>query len=242
MAVPAQAFLHGGVAPIRAGALASRSLTSSPLQARSMPLTLPRRRATVQMSAAVTTSPAKSVVQKIGKVAVAMMTIFFLMLGAPMDADAASRSKGRSGGRIGGGFRANPPAQSKTLPASTTSTSTAPAGAVGATATAGAPAAATAAAAAPTTVVHHHHHGGGGVGGGGLRMGLGLGIGAGLASFSPFGFSPFGGFGMPFGGFGMGYRPFMPLTSIITAVFLIGAVSMAWVFFAASGSGRRGRK
>jgi hypothetical protein len=41
---------------------------------------------------------------------------------------------------------------------------------------------------------------------------------------------------------GMGFRPFMPLSSIITAVFLIGAVSMAWVFLAASGGGRRGRR
>lgn len=215
------------------------------MQARAAPLALPRRRAAVQMSAgssAVAPSPTKSVMSKIGKVAVAMMTIFFLMLGAPMDADAASRSKGgRSGGRMGGGFRAKPPAQTKTIPSSTTST--APAGAAAATATAATPAAAGAAAAAPgTTVVHHHHHGGA-VGGGGFRAGLGMGIGAGLTS--PFGFSPFGGFGMmsPFGGFGMmGFRPFMPLTSIITAVFLIGAVSMAWVFLAASGGGRRGRR
>jgi len=43
LAVPAQAFLHGGVAPLRAGALAARPLSSAPLQARAAPLALPRR-------------------------------------------------------------------------------------------------------------------------------------------------------------------------------------------------------
>jgi len=218
-AVPAQAFAPGGLVPLRAG-LVSPATASSPVQPGVIP-SLPRRRsaAAVTMTAAsavVAPGPTKSpmsIFRKIGKVALAMVTILFLVLGSPDDADAASRKGGRSGGRMGGGFKKSVPAPSRTVPASAaTSTATATSGtALGATAGAAAPA-------AGTTVVHHHHHGGGV---GGFRAGLGMGIGHSL--MNPFGFSPFG-MGMGMGMFG--FRPMIPLSTI----FVMGAFSMACIF------------
>merc|ERR1719183_3296263 len=182
-AVPAQAFAPGGLVPLRAG-LVSPATASSPVQPGVIP-SLPRRRsaAAVTMTAAsavVAPGPTKSpmsIFRKIGKVALAMVTILFLVLGSPDDADAASRKGGRSGGRMGGGFKKSVPAPSRTVPASAaTSTATATSGtALGATAGAAAPA-------AGSTVVHHHHHGGGV---GGFRAGLGMGMGMGMFGFRP---------------------------------------------------------
>mmetsp|Transcript_76194 Transcript_76194/g.111605 ORF Transcript_76194/g.111605 Transcript_76194/m.111605 type:complete len:168 (+) Transcript_76194:12-515(+) len=74
---------------------------------------------------------------------------------------AAARDGGRSGGRIGGGFK-------KSQPRETAATTT--------------PAAVAGAPAAGTTEVHHHHHGGGGGG-----FGFGLGLAMPMPMFHPFG-------------------------------------------------------
>jgi len=214
--VPAQAFMPGAVLPVRSAALASSHALASPLRSHAPSLALNKRRGSVPvMSAnanAVPAAPAKSFLQKVSKVFLAMATIFCLLLGAPFDADAASRkSGGRSGGRMGGGFNKARPTttQSKVLPASSTTPATT------ATAATAAPAAATAGA---TTVVHHHHHGGGG-GLGGFGLGLGMG-----SMMSPWGWSPFGGMGMGMG-YGMfGFRPIVPISTFL----IFGAVAMAW--------------
>merc|ERR1719183_432977 len=98
-AVPAQAFAPGGLVPLRAG-LVSPATASSPVQPGVIP-SLPRRRsaAAVTMTAAsavVAPGPTKSpmsIFRKIGKVALAMVTILFRAL-PTMEA----RLPGRAGG------------------------------------------------------------------------------------------------------------------------------------------------
>jgi len=222
--VPAQAFMHGGLVPLRASVGSAQAFATSPMVARSSSLPLPSRRAaavSMMMSAesaavgsAVSAAKPNSVFKTMGKVFVSMMTIF-LLLGTPMDADAARRS----GGRMGGGFNKAQPRTTLTqkAPASTAATSTSTA--------------ATAAPAAATSTVHHHHHGGGGGGGffGGMGRGMGMGMGMGMMGMGMGGFSPFGGYGM------MGFRPMVPFS----AIFLFAGVAAIWVFMSMGNNGRR---
>lgn len=147
---------------------------------------------------------APKIMDRLKSVLVVFVVGFAMMLGAPAEADAAS--KGRSGGRAGGsGFKK--PSQdysrgvgrttpSATTPAGVASPSAATTGAVAAGATVGAVGA--------TTVVHHHH--------------------------SP---GMFGGwhspFHSPFGyGFGYGFRPMIILPSFFFVI-SIGFL-LFWLF------------
>ncbi len=89
---------------------------------------------------------------------------FILCLLMVVQANASSSKTGRSGGRLGGGFKKSTPRAETETTAGASVAGAAPHAAVGA-----APAAVGAAPAA-VTEVHHHHHGGGG--GFGLSIGI----------------------------------------------------------------------